>query len=288
MRLGIATATLRDKLGDEQALRAIAKAGFDCVDYSFFGTEAYPDILGERYREYARKTRGLLDELGLACAQAHAPYEFTFCSGMTLSDRFYLETVRSIEAAAILGAPYIVVHPVLSPVYVDMPEYNVRFFRSLEPYCRQFGIRIAIENIYDRAPAGDCMGRFGNAEQMKDLLNRLASDCFVMCLDTGHAAITGEDPAQIIRQMGPALLRVLHIQDTCLLDDDHMLPLLGDQKWDPVCLALAETGYAGDFSFEVPGYLYQLEPELLEPALNLAHAVGRCLIRKIHRAKSSI
>lgn len=280
MRLGISTGTLRRILGEEASLRAIAAAGFDCVDYSFFYTEKNPEILGEDFRSHAEKTRLLLDDLGLACGQTHAPYEFSFCNDMRESDPRFLEIVRSMESSAILGAPYVVVHTVLSPVYVDMPEYNVRFFRSLEPYCRKYGVRIAIENIFDRSPTGACMGRFCRPEEMKALLDRLNPECFAMCLDTGHATITGVDPSMLLRRIGSDRVRVLHVQDTCLLDDDHMLPLLGDQPWDSFCQAMAETGYQGDFSLEVPGFFARLEPELMDAALNLAHGVGRALIRK--------
>lgn len=281
MKLGIATCILREKLGDGQALTAIARAGFDCVDYSYFQTEKYPEILGDDFRAYAKKIRGMMDSLNLTCGQAHAPYGFSFCNEMRESDPEFRLILRSMEAAAILGAPYIVVHPVLSPVYVDMPEYNARFFQALEPYCGKFGIRIAIENIFDREPAGRCMGRFGTPERMGDLISRLSPDSFAVCLDTGHAAVTGVNPEDFIRAMGADRLRVLHLQDTCLLDDDHMLPLLGDQPWEPVCKALAETGYQGDLSLEVPGYLHRLDPELLPSALALACGVGRWLIRKV-------
>lgn len=280
MRLGTCTGTLRNILGEEASLRAIAEAGFDCVDYSFFYAEKNPEILGDGYREHAEKTRRLLEELGLACGQTHAPYEFSFCNDMAESDPYFLEIVRSLESSAILGAPYVVVHPVLSPVYVDMPAYNERFFHTLEPYCRKFGVKIAIENIFDRSPTGACMGRFGYPEEMGDLLGRLDPDCFAMCLDTGHATITGVDPSLLLRTMGSDRVRVLHVHDTCLLDDDHMLPLLGDQPWDPFCQAMAETGYQGDFSLEASGFFYRLEPEVIPTALDLAVAVGRSLIRK--------
>ena len=80
-------------------------------------------------------------------------------------------------------------------------------------------------------------------------------------------------------------IRVLHVQDTELLDDDHMLPYLGAQEWTPVLRALAETGFEGALSFEVPGLFWRLSPELL-PALKFAQAVGRHMIREFESNRS--
>ena len=39
MKLGVETCQIRKKFGDRQAIRLIREAGFDCVDYSFHGTD---------------------------------------------------------------------------------------------------------------------------------------------------------------------------------------------------------------------------------------------------------
>lgn len=129
------------------------------------------------------------------------------------------------------------------------------------------------------------MGRFGTPERMGNLLDRLDSPWFCMCLDTGHSTITGTKPEDFLRAMGKRI-RVLHVQDTELLDDDHMLPYLGTQEWTPVLRALAETGFEGALSFEVPGLFWRLSPELLLPALKFAQAVGRHMIREFESNRS--
>ena len=83
--------------------------------------------------------------------------------------------------------------------------------------------------------------------------------------------------------MSADLLGSLHVQDTDFLGDRHTLPYMGKQDWDAICRALADIGYRGDFSFELPKYLAAYPDELLPAALEFAAATGRYLIEKIDR-----
>ncbi len=285
MRLGITLAPVRRKCGEMEALRRIRKARFDCVDYSFHDME--PEWLGQGYLEYARRLREELERLGLKCAQAHAPFRFQFGGRMMAQERAWAEVVRAMEAASVLGAGCIVVHSVLTPAGVDLTEYNLRFFKSLEEYCERFQICIGFENIFDYDPFGRCMERFSTPEQVKGFLDELNSPWFAACLDVGHAAIAGEKPERFIRGMDADTLRLLHIQDTDYMDDRHQLPYLGLHDWEEICRALAEIGYSGDVTFEIPGYLRRMPPELILEAMALAAATGRHLIRQIEAVQSA-
>lgn len=250
------------------------------MDFSFCGKYHGKNLLGDDYLEQAQAIRAIFDELGLVCGQAHAPFDFEFCDEMKPEDPVFRNILRSIEAAAILGAPYIVVHPVLSPIYVDMLEYNLRFYRTLAPNSEKFGVKIAIENIFDREPSQRCMGRFGTPEKLNGLIDKLDNPCFVACCDTGHATITGTPAQDFIRGMDASRLRLMHVQDTDLLDDDHRVPYMGLQDWDAILDALVQIGYEGDFSMEIGGHFYRLAPELMGPALDFAAAVGRYIVNR--------
>ena len=78
MKLSIESYTLMQKLGDFKGLEAIKKAGFDCVDMSYYWQNENSPLLGDGYKEYAFLLRSHLDELGLACNQAHAPFEVKY------------------------------------------------------------------------------------------------------------------------------------------------------------------------------------------------------------------
>ena len=65
------------------------------------------------------------------------------------------------------------------------------------------------------------------------------------------------------------------------LDDLHKLPFTDRHDrihWDLVCEALRDTGYDGDFTFEIISYLERVPADLMPQALAYAAAVGRKLI----------
>ena len=111
MKLGTSTWVLNQRFGDEEAIRMIAAAGFDGIDWDF-SPMASDDAVWNRddWRDYAHRLRKLADELGVSVLQAHAPYPTAV--GKEPHDTVMLERIRrSIEAASILGATHIVVHP---------------------------------------------------------------------------------------------------------------------------------------------------------------------------------
>ena len=67
MKLSIETYAIREKFGDEQAIRLIKAAGFDSIDYSYYYTPENSPITGDEYLTHAKNVRTWLDEVGLAC-----------------------------------------------------------------------------------------------------------------------------------------------------------------------------------------------------------------------------
>ena len=127
-------------------------------------------------------------------------------------------------------------------------------------------------------------GRLGTAEELNAFLDRLDPEVFCACIDLGHARLVYSDPADFIRKIGLPRLQSLHVQDTYYLLDAHTLPYLGKQNWDDITSALAEVGYAGDFTLEVFLFLGAFPQNSLSDALQLAYTVGRGLIEKIEKA----
>lgn len=281
MRLAVESFVPRERFGDKEGLTVIRDAGFDCVDYSFYwGKESFP-MYTDAYRTYAEDLRAHLDQLGLVCNQAHAPFSVRYGTSMTEEDPDYRNVVRALEAAAVLGAEAIVVHAIdVTEKGVDVMEYNLRYYRSLEPYAARFGIRIAVENLFVRDGKRNRFSQnlFGTPEQLNAMLRALNSPWFSALIDVGHAALTGNEPEVFIAKTDPGILRGLHIQDTDYRDDRHLLPYLGTHDWPAILQALKDYGYEGDFTFELTGYLKRLPAPLLAEALRFAHSVGRYLL----------
>lgn len=283
MKLSVENHTLRKRYGDETAIKMLKEAGFDSIDYSYYWLEDTDDALGSNYIEHAVKVRQLLDENCMTCNQAHAPFALTYGSTFDLSEKEYAKIVRSMESAAILGAEHIVVHSLGVPNSVDCFAYNLGFYKSLEPYCEKFGIRIAIENLfeYDQKRKTFRKGRLHTPELLNGMIKALNSPWFVVCIDVGHAAVTGFEPEELIQGFDHQTLKSLHIHDNDYLSDRHALPCTGDFNWDKITGALKSIDYNGDFTLEIFAYLNRFDDEMMQDALMFAGKVGRHLMKKI-------
>ena len=280
MRLSVDISGVRSLVGDFEALDLIKSAGFDAVDYDFHG-----GVNDETCVDYARKLRAHLDKIGLLCNQAHAPFGMPYGTAFDATNPKYLSIIRSIEAAAILGADNIIVHAIVVPEDISdtYESCNIKFYQSLEPFAQKFGIKIAIENLftYDEVTHYHS-GIFAKPSEMNSLIERLDSPVFSVCLDVGHAFISGTNPANFVRGMKPGYLKALHIQEcTDGIGDKHQLPYLGFIDWEDLAKALKEYHYDGDFNFEIFRFFTSLPKDCLPEALKLAEKVGRHIIKLI-------
>lgn len=284
MRLLVENFELIKKLGEEEALRLIREAGFDGIDYSYYWSKDIVDLLGENYREYAKYVKGLLEKYNLVCPQAHAPFDLCYGEQFNESEPHYLEIVRAMESASILGVKNIVVHAISIPddvSDVSLEEYNLAFYNSLKPYCEKYNICVAVENLFDYdKKRKHYIGRIGSPKELCSIINKLSSPYFSACIDLGHASLTGFEPEDFLLNMDAKLISCLHIQDNDYLGDRHTLPFLGDLNWHKIIDALKTIDYHGDFTFEIFNYLKRIPNELLVEALNFAVAIGKYLISR--------
>ena len=281
MKLSIDTSTQSIRFGDEKTIQMAKKAGFDCIDYSFDCSDESKQMCGENYRELAQQVRKILDANDITCNQAHAPEDFCYGCKFDMSDEKYLKIVRSMEAAAIMGAKHIVVHSIAVPDDIDVFTYNVEFYKSFEKYCEKFGICIAIENLFSyNGKTHFHAGRLHTPEQLKRLVKALNSTWYGVCIDVGHAAITGYEPDEIIRAFNNQTLKVLHIHDNDYHWDLHLLPYEGRFNWDKIMASLKKIDYKGDFTYEIFQYLNKYNNDFMEEALLFAAKTGHYLISK--------
>ena len=121
--------------------------------------------------------------MDMNCLQAHAPLNPRPVASLELSDLTCLELIRSIEFSGILGVKTLVVHAITPPEGRGLIEYNLEFYRFLEPFAREAGVCIAVENLF-----GPPLER---PEQMTEILQNLNSEQFTGCLDVGHSMYSG-------------------------------------------------------------------------------------------------
>lgn len=290
MLLSTLTSHLAGIYGDTEAIRIIKAAGFDAYDFSAFQMFQQADyaLNGPQYREYAARLRAAADDCGIVCNQSHAP--FASSVGEAVRDEEIFEAiVRAMETASILGAKIIVVHPKQHLQYEthieELKEMNKAFYGRLIPYCEQFGIKVACENMwqYNRAAERIIDSTCSRPEEFCEYIDMMNSPWIVGCLDVGHVALTDADLPYFVRTMGKSRLQALHVHDNDLHRDTHTLPYTQSIAFEPFLNALSEIGYEGDFTFEADVFIQKFPPQLKREATAFTCKVGRYMMAQIQK-----
>lgn len=281
--------------GDKKAIEMIADAGFDSIDYSMFCMSDDSHILNtDEYKKYALSLKEAADKRGIPFTQAHAPFSFPLDKG---EDEFLKvankKVLRAMEVASILGAEIIVVHPIhFRPYYRNkdfLKEFNINYYKSLIPYCEEFGIKVACENMwqYNHKRHSITDSVCSQPEEFCEYLDEIGSEFIVGCLDLGHCSLTNIEAQDALRKMGAKRVRALHVHDNDYLDDCHALPGYGEMNWDEITKALADINYAGNFTFEADNFIKDAgkDLEISEYALKIMQKKGRILISQIESYK---
>ena len=169
MKLSTQISGLAGRFGDEEAIRRLAAAGYDSLDFSLFQmSNDNSPFNGDGWREYAQHLKAVGDECGITFNQSHCPFVFKWDpewndrSKWTYFDNvIFPRHVRAIEICSIVGVKNLVVHPLHHMVYAGNEQYvhdiNMDFYRSLLPYCKEGNVNIALDDWYSAA-AGEYTG----------------------------------------------------------------------------------------------------------------------------------
>lgn len=275
------------RFGIENGIERICLAGFDAIDMSFFS--ALSLFTDDNYKELCNRIKTIAHSNGAIFNQAHAP----FGGGYDYYTQNLVPTFpRIFECASILGVRQIIVHPLQRGRYYgheeELFELNMDFYRSLIPLSEKYGVKIALENMWQHNPrAGyivdDVCADPEELAKYYDTLND--STHFTVCLDTGHVALCNREPQDAIRTLG-SRLGALHVHDVDYKTDMHTLPGMGLIDWEEVTLALAQTGYSGEFTFEADSFLRHAPDDFYDTALKFMADRGKNLISHIEMHKN--
>jgi len=157
---------------------------------------------------------------------------------------------REGDLALELGGSLVVVHcSTIRREGIGDEEKRLRwaqFRRSVEElgeHGRHLGVTYAFENL----PNYHCIGN--DVAELAAVLDELAVPNTGMCLDTGHAHMTGDLPASA-RAAGAQVLYV-HLSDNSGSGDDHEMPTYGTQDCLALADALRDVRYGGTMMLEV-------------------------------------
>jgi len=281
------TSWLSERFGVEKSVEMIADAGFPAVDISMMKLPDPPFC--EDWRDLAKRLNKFAEKRGITYIQAHAPVG---------KWDYYIENVIPmlpdvIEFAGLVGIPNLVVHPIMRGYYYDdkdaMFAENIEFYKSIAPIAKKHGVKIALENMWQRHRVsnhiGDCIG--ADPHELVRLHDTLDDpEAFTICLDIGHVAICAREPEDAIRVIGGERLGCIHAHDVDYVSDLHIQPGLGKIRWDRVCRALADVDYKGPFTLEAGRTYQNLDDEVIPSVLKFMADQTRHLADKVEKYKA--
>ena len=277
-------------------LDLLAIGGFNSVDFMlndlvFTDSEMYL----ANTREYSENIRSIARQKGFTIDQTHAPFQFKNWDDAEHFESFiFPQHVRALEMSAIMGAEVMVTHPLHYKTYLgneeEMFRINMEFFRRLIPYCKEYGVKIGIENMFQRDQRRKCIvgDVCSTSAEMIRYIDTLDSEYMVACLDVGHVGLPAryDEAEDLIRAIGGDRLKALHVHDNDYQNDYHMLPYLGKMNWKEIAAALADVGYTGNFTYEINSSLVNNADESFSPiAIKFISDVGNHIIDMIEERK---
>ena len=244
-------------VGEEKAIELLAKAGFDCWDFSMFDMaridwstwkliESNHPLAKDNYVEFAKRLRKVADDCGIKCNQSHAPFP-SKAVGMD-----YLK--RAIECTAIAGGEICIIHPDNNA----SAEENAKMYNELLPFAKEHGVKIATENMWnwDNSLNRSSFAACATAEDFKKHIDVINDPYFVACLDLGHAEMegSGDGAPYMIRELGQRL-QALHIHDNDRHGDNHQIPFSMNIDFNEIAKALKDINYQGVLTLEADRFL---------------------------------
>ncbi len=280
MKISTEIGSIANIVGEVKAVEYVAKAGFDAWDFSMFSMAGinwkekkaeirdWHPLNQPNYLSFARELKKIGEDLGITCNQSHAPFPthnpvITSC------------LQRAIEATAEAGGKICVIHPDNN----KSPFENAEFYKTILPFAKSCGVKIATENMWNWNSAENIAApaACSSPESFLEHLEAVNDESFVACLDIGHAEMRGLDTSapEMIKALDKHL-QALHIHDNDLCHDSHQIPFSMNIDFPAVAKALTEIGYSGYLTLEADAYLSKHTPEnVYEGVCHLAESAKK-------------
>ena len=285
--LGFIAKSVAQLPGETDAER-VRRTALMLKDYGF----SYFDYLVPRSEDWvgdAARFREFAENAGVQVHQSHAPiYRHRPEVPRDEVQKAYL---LAVEAAAAIGAKYLVVHADENRLAPDeiydsekVVKDQIELFLPVAERAERVGIKIACENVTQSRdePRSRCSC---TAEELLGIIEGLNGTAEVRennpagcCWDFGHGRMFFDDEsAKELEKVVPHLL-CTHVHDN-RARDDHQPPFTGKMDWPPLMKVLRDGGYRGNLSLELH---YGRFPERVLPAyLNFCRAAGEELIQMV-------
>ncbi len=227
----------------------LKNAGFDAADFSFNIIEF---IEGD-WNLYIERALADAAEAGIKFEVCHLPFSVEISKDPKLIPAFNIRMHKAIDAAALLGVDFAVLHP--NAVTLTMDTFNrvkqydlvMNHLAPFAEHAQKVGVNIAIENMR-YVPSHIPSHRYcQEPDELCEIADALG---FGVCWDFGHANISINKQSEALSYIGKRL-KVLHVNDNNGVDDIHIPPFTGNTDWKDAMHGLALAEFDGLFNYEL-------------------------------------
>ncbi|MBQ9098292.1 MAG: sugar phosphate isomerase/epimerase [Clostridia bacterium] len=234
----------------KDGFRFYKENGLDAVD---FGTTLLDLSTDESWRPQVEQILKDSEEFGIRCEMGHLPFLGGISKNEEVMENFKNKMHHAIDAAAALGIGYAVMHPNASNMPMRKYDHKEQYDATMDliapfvEHANRVGLNVVLENMRV-VPGLMHVHRFGQtAEEICDIADALGMG---ICWDFGHANISGVKQSESLAYIGKRL-KVIHVNDNCGIEDEHILPFTGNVDWRDAMHGLALAEYEGLFNFEL-------------------------------------
>ncbi len=260
----------------EDAVKRFIENGIYCSELS---DEHGFELLNrsENVVETGKLFAKFLSEQNFEITQGHLYLRIKICSDDTALEELY----KWVDLYEAIGIKNMVLHcdNMVGSTFTreEKIEKNIEKLRLLAEYVKDKDITICLENLRPHSPEEqELVDR--SVDDLLYIIDRVGSDRFGICLDTGHLHLTDKNQREFILKAG-SKLKALHIANNEGVTDQHMMPFSrGTVDFIEVVKTLREIGYRGPFNLEIPGER-RAPIEILDYKLHYIKKVFEYLIR---------
>lgn len=250
LNIGITTGSYLKKGSAEADYVKMASYGYTYGDYSGISNpeSTFYTMSDEDMKKALEKEKETAKAAGITFSQVHGTWPVDDTSAEKVAANLIMQKT-CVRATAYLGCKNLVVHPLMPYSWGEEldSEYaekiNEEFFRELCTYAQDYGVNICIENMPTKKH------KLASIRNLVPFVKKLDMPNFLICLDTGHCLVSGDDCGEMVRLCGD-LLAVLHVHDNDGRCDAHVVPYFGKINWQSFKEGLADIGFGGVMSLE--------------------------------------
>ena len=243
-------------------LDAVRDSGFREIEVCSF--PAHLDYHDENAVRHAGER---IRALGLRPISFHAPFADRIditSPDAGIREGAVAELITACSAAALLGAENVVLHP--GPEregrppheeFIERMRHAADSLNRVAEHCCASGVRLLLENMLPHL-------LFGHTSDMMFLLGEISTCSVGVCLDTGHARLSG-DLGHVFHKLA-GHLRMVHVNDNLGDWDAHLLPGEGSIDWPWVIDELQQHQFHGGLILEMAAREGESVPETLARA----------------------